>query len=93
MVTLHENVKISKSSDILIRKLPFQRLGCEIFQSVPAGSDKLFTSVMLLALQEAAEYYLVGLFEKTNLHAVHTTHVISKLRDIQLPKCICTDRI
>ncbi|KAE9467025.1 hypothetical protein C3L33_01064, partial [Rhododendron williamsianum] len=58
-----------KSTDLLIRKLPFQRLIREIAQDFKA--DLRFQSHAVLALQEAAEAYLVGLFEDTNLCAIH----------------------
>ena len=53
----------------LIRKLPFQRLVREI--AVKVAQEMRFQSSVLLALQEAAEAYLVGLFEDTNLYAIH----------------------
>ena len=37
-----------------------------------------------MALQEAAEYYLVSLFEDTNLYCIHAKHVTIMLKDIQL---------
>jgi histone H3/H4 len=52
---------------LLIRKLPFQRLVREIAQDYK--TDLRFQSSAVLALQEAAEAYLVGLFEDTNLYA------------------------
>jgi hypothetical protein len=53
----------------LIRKLPFQRLVGEISQSFK--TDLRFQGSAVLALQEATESYLVGLFEDTNLAAIH----------------------
>ena len=58
-----------KSMALLIRKLPFQRLVREIAQDFK--TDLPFQSVVILCLQEAAEAYLVGLFEDTNLCAIH----------------------
>ncbi|KFK42567.1 hypothetical protein AALP_AA1G012000 [Arabis alpina] len=46
----------SKSTELLIRKLPFQRLVREIVQDCKA--DLSFQSHDVLALQEAAEAYL-----------------------------------
>ena len=37
-----------------------------------------------MALQEAAEAFLVGLFEDTNLCAIHVKRVTIMLKDIQL---------
>lgn len=62
---------------MLIRKLPFQRLVREIAQDFK--TDLRFQSTAILALQEAAEAYLVGLFEDTNLCTIHARRVtISK---------------
>ena len=58
-----------KSTALLIRKLPFQRLVREIAQDFK--TDLRFQSAAILCLQEAAEAYLVGLFEDTNLCAIH----------------------
>mmetsp|Transcript_3752 Transcript_3752/g.14711 ORF Transcript_3752/g.14711 Transcript_3752/m.14711 type:complete len:198 (-) Transcript_3752:27-620(-) len=68
-VALREIRKYQKSTELLIRKLPFQRLVREIAQDFK--SDLRFQSTAILALQEAAEAYLVGLFEDTNLCAIH----------------------
>jgi histone H3 len=68
-VALREIRKYQKSTELLIRKLPFQRLVREIAQDYK--SDLRFQSNAVLALQEAAESYLVGLFEDTNLCAIH----------------------
>jgi histone H3 len=62
-----------KSTDLLIRKLPFQRLVREIAQDFK--NDLRFQGSAILALQEAAESYLVGLFEDTNLCAIHAKRV------------------
>ena len=63
-VALREIRRYQKSTDLLIRKLPFQRLVREIAQDFK--SDLRFQGSAVLALQEAAEAYLVGLFEDTN---------------------------
>ncbi|CAH3020579.1 unnamed protein product [Porites evermanni] len=60
---------LSKSTELLIRKLPFQRLVREIAQDFK--TDLRFQSSAVMALQEASEAYLVGLFEDTNLCAIH----------------------
>ena len=65
--------KYQKSTELLIRKLPFQRLVREIAQDFK--TDLRFQSSAVLALQEAAEAYLVGLFEDTNLAAIHAKRV------------------
>ncbi len=62
-VALREIRKYQRSTELLIRKLPFQRLVREISQDFK--TDIRFQSTALLALQEAAEAYLVGIFEDT----------------------------
>jgi len=59
-VALREIRKYQKSTELLIRKLPFQRLVREIAQDFK--TDLRFQSSAVLALQEASEAYLVGLF-------------------------------
>eukprot|EP00798_Chlamydomonas_sp_ICE-L_P001853 gene1853-biopygen14667 len=67
-VALREIRKYQKSTDLLIRKLPFQRLVREILQDFK--TDLRFQSSAVLALQEASEAYLVGLFEECNFAAI-----------------------
>ena len=61
----HSFPRYQKSTELLIRKLPFQRLVREIAQDFK--TDLRFQSSAVMALQEASEAYLVGLFEDTNL--------------------------
>lgn len=89
-VALREIRKFQKSTDLLIRKLPFQRLVREIAQDFK--SDLRFQSSAVLALQEAAEAYLVGLFEDTNLCAIHAKRVTIMPKDIQLARRIRGER-
>uniref|UniRef100_A0A0D9X5S7 Histone H3 n=1 Tax=Leersia perrieri TaxID=77586 RepID=A0A0D9X5S7_9ORYZ len=89
-VALRKIRKYQKSTDLLIRKLPFQRLVREIAQLFKV--DMRFQSHAVLALQEAAEAYLVGLFEDTNLCALHFKHVTIMSKDIQLARRIRGDR-
>ncbi|GFP84870.1 histone h3.2, partial [Phtheirospermum japonicum] len=72
-VALREIRKYQKSTELLIRKLPFQRLVREIAQDFK--TDLRFQSSAVAALQEAAEAYFVGLFEVTNLSAIHAKRV------------------
>jgi len=85
-VALREIRKHQKSTELLIRKLPFQRLVHEIAHNFK--SDLCFQSHALLALQEAAEAYLIGLFEDTNLCAIHAKHVTIMPQDFQLAQRI-----
>ncbi|EFC37152.1 histone H3 [Naegleria gruberi] len=81
-VALREIRKYQKSTELLIRKLPFQRLVREIAQDYK--SDLRFQSNAVLALQEASEAYLVSLFEDTNLCAIHAKRVTIMHKDMQL---------
>ena len=85
-VALREIRKFQKSTELLIRKLPFQRVVREI--SADFKSDLRFQSQAILALQEATEAYLVGLFEDTNLCAIHAKRVTIMPKDMQLARRI-----
>ncbi len=85
-VALREIRKYQKSTELLIRKLPFQRLVREVAQEFK--TDLRFQGSAVLALQEAAEAYLVGLFEDTNLCAIHAKRVTIMPKDIQLARRI-----
>ncbi|KAL3802215.1 hypothetical protein HJC23_001759 [Cyclotella cryptica] len=89
-VALREIRKYQKSTDLLIRKAPFQRLVREIAQDFK--TDLRFQSTAVLALQEASEAYLVGLFEDTNLCAIHAKRVTIMPKDIQLARRIRGER-
>lgn len=67
--------RYQKNGDLLLRKLPFQRLVREVAQNIK--SDLRFQSHAVLALQEASEAFLVGLFEDTNLCAIHVRSVFA----------------
>ena len=85
-VAAREIRKYQKSTDLLVRKLPFQRLVKSIAQEQKA--DIRFQSSAILALQEATEAYVVGLFEDTNLCAVHANRVTIMSKDILLARRI-----
>lgn len=89
-VALREIRRYQKSTELLLRKLPFQRLVREIAQE--QKTDLRFQSTAVAALQEAAEAYLVGLFEDTNLCAIHAKRVTIMVRDIQLARRIRGER-
>uniref|UniRef100_A0A672UWS7 Histone H3.3 n=1 Tax=Strigops habroptila TaxID=2489341 RepID=A0A672UWS7_STRHB len=118
-VALREIRRYQKSTELLIRKLPFQRLVREIaqdfktdlrFQSAAIGALQvllvacgaavlsmprwgvLTTFSLVLFKQEASEAYLVGLFEDTNLCAIHAKRVTIMPKDIQLARRIRGER-
>nr|CAH7730109.1 unnamed protein product [Callosobruchus chinensis] len=90
-VALREIRRYQKSTELLIRKLPFQRLVREIAQDFK--TDLRFQSSAVMALQEASEAYLVGLFEDTNLCAIHAKRVTIMPKDIQLARRIRGERL
>ena len=81
-VALREIRKFQMSTELLIRKLPFLRLVREILQEM--RMDMCLTPATVLALQEAAEAFLVRLFEDTNLCAIHTKHITIMQKDMKL---------
>lgn len=89
-VALREIKKYQKSTELLIRKLPFQRLVREI--AADFKLDLRFQSNAIAALQEAAETYLVGLFEDSNLCAIHAKRCTVMAKDIQLARRIRGER-
>ena len=89
-VALREIRKYQKTFHTLIPKLPFQNLVREITQDYKA--DIRFQGNALMALHEAAEAYLVGLFEDTNLCAIHAKRVTISVKDMQLARRIRGDK-
>lgn len=89
-VALREIRRYQKSTELLLRKLPFQRVVREITQEFKR--DCRFQASALLALQEAAEAYLVGLFEDANLSAIHAKRVTVMPKDIRLARRIRGER-
>eukprot|EP00804_Cyclotella_cryptica_P010867 CCRYP_008806-RB/>CCRYP_008806-RB protein AED:0.12 eAED:0.09 QI:0/-1/0/1/-1/0/1/0/114 len=84
------NPPLPKSTDLLIRKVPFQRLAREVLQdlnmpgSYPHFTAERFQATSLLAIQESVEAFSVGLFEDANLCAIHARRVTIMPKDMQL---------
>jgi histone H3 len=87
---LREIRRYQQSTDLLLRRLPFQRLVREVAQDLL--TDIRFQSAAMLALQECAEAYLVGLFEDTNLCAIHAKRVTIMPKDMILARRIRGER-
>lgn len=85
-VALRDIRRYQKSTDLLLKKRPFQRLVREVAENLK--TDLRFQANALLAVQEAAEAYLVGLFEDTNLCAIHAKRVTIFPKDMQLSRRI-----
>ena len=93
-VALSEIRKYQKSTELLIRKLPFQRIVREITDQIARDGLCLnkdgyrFQSAAFLALQEATEAYMVGLFEDTAICAIHAKRVTIMPKDMLLARRI-----
>ena len=85
-VALHEICKYQKSTDLLLRKLPFQRFVREVTEDVHGGMR--FQATALAASQEASKALLIGLSEDTNLCDIHAKRVTIMPKDFQLSQRI-----
>ena len=97
-VALREIRRYQKSTELLIRKLPFARLACEMTDNMyrrgeySVGLPYNFAAPTRMqasaieALQQACEAYLVGLFEDANLCAIHGKRVTVRKKDIELAR-------
>jgi histone H3 len=91
-VALREIRRYQKSTELLIRKLPFQRLVREICEGITGKDNPLrFQGAAMMALHEAAEAYLVSFFQDTNLCAIHAKRVTIMPKDMQLAKRLRPD--
>ncbi|KAF9558225.1 histone-fold-containing protein [Agrocybe pediades] len=81
-VALREIRRYQKSTELLIRKLPFQRLVREIAYDFKV--DLRFQASAVMALQEATEAHIVSLFEEVNLAALHAKRVTIQAKDMAL---------
>ncbi|WWC61638.1 uncharacterized protein I303_104222 [Kwoniella dejecticola CBS 10117] len=89
-LALKEIRRYQKSTDLLIAKLPFSRVVREVAMSLSSteAGDLRWQSSAIMALQEAAEAFLVHLFEDANLCAIHAKRVTIMQKDIQLARRI-----
>ena len=78
--------KYQKTVDPLLPLLPFSRLVRELAQA--HRTDLRFQSTAIQALREASETYLIGLFEDTNLCAIHAKRQTIMPKDLQLARRI-----
>jgi histone H3/H4 len=75
-----------RNTDLLIRKLPFARLVKEVSEAARRGLR--WQAQAILALQEAAETHLVGLFEDAYLCSIHAKRVTLMVKDMELARRI-----
>jgi histone H3 len=96
-VALREIRRYQKSTDLLIAKLPFARYFRELLKdnkpNTVTKGDPRVTGSALAAGQEAYEAYQVGLYEDTNLCAIHAKRVTIMPKDMQLARRIRGDRV
>ena len=95
-VALREIRKYQKGTNLLLRKLPFQRLVREVSDDFRGGllpdESWRFQSEAILALQEAAEAYLIGVLEDANLCAIHAKRVTILPKDMTLARKLRGER-
>ena len=89
-VALREIRRFQKSTELLIRRLPFQRLVREVAQDYK--TDLRFSAAAIDAHQNIVEHYLVDLLEDTNLIAIHAKRVTIHPKDIQAARRIRKER-
>ena len=92
-VALREIRRYQKSTDLLIRKLPFQRFVRQVAKDMKLFNKEtaLWCGAALLALHESAEAYLVRYLEDSNLAAIHAKRVTIMPKDMQLVKRVNCD--
>ena len=83
-VALREICRYQKTTELLIRKIPFQRLVREVVRNMFPHENLRFQSTALLALQEASEDYLVRMFTQVNDLAIHGKRVTIKPSDLHI---------
>ena len=83
---LKEIKKYQSSTDMLIRRLSFQRVVREIAQMI--RTDMRFQSMAIMALQKWGKAFLVGLLEQSNLCTIYARWVTVMPKDIQLARRI-----
>jgi histone H3 len=89
-VALREIKRYQKATTFMLAKAPFQRFIRAICDGI--DGQLRFQSAALLALQEAAESYLTGLFEDANLCAIHASRVTVMKKDLELARRIRGER-
>ena len=90
VVALREIKKLQRSTDLLVPRLPFQRVVKDICSRI--NQDLRFSSQGLLALQESAESFMTGLFEDSYLCTLHAKRVTLMPKDMQLARRIRGER-
>lgn len=104
-VALRDIRRYQKGHQLLVPRAPFVRLVRELTVKVLENSsakgahwsidprDARYNANAIEALREATEAYIVGLFEDTNLLAIHAKRVTIMPRDMQLARRIRGDAL
>jgi len=87
-VWMKEIQRYQKSTDLLIPRLPFQRVVRDVCLELFPSKEYRWQALAISALQEAAECFLVTLFEDANLCAIHAHRVTIMPRDMYLARRI-----
>lgn len=91
-VALREVKRLQKSTELLIRRAPFRRLVREV-ATAGARADLRFAVSAVDAIQEAAEAYVVGILEDTNLCSLHAGRVTVMPKDLLLARRLRGERL
>jgi len=83
-VALREIRRYQRSTEMLLKKLPFQRLVRSV--ATEFKEDLRFQSTAIAALQEASEAFLVSLLEDSNLCGIHAKRVTLMPQDMRLAR-------
>ena len=89
-VALREIWQYQTSTELLIRRTPFQWVIYEIMRGI--RNDLRIQAAAVQGLQEVAEAYSVDLFKDSNLCAIHAKWVTIMPRDVQLARRIHRER-
>jgi len=91
VIAQREIRQYQQSANLLIQKYPFQQVVREISQEFKL--EARFEPQAVVALQEACEAYLVGIFEDTNLCAVKAKRVTIRPDDVQFARRLRGERV
>ena len=92
-VALREIRRYQKSTDLLLRKLPFQRFVRQVAKDMKLFNKETarWCGAALLALHETAEAYLVRYLEDSQLAAIHAKRVTIMPKDMKFVKRVGRD--
>ncbi len=81
-VALREIRKYQKTTNLLLRKLPFSRLVREVSQGF--RSDIRWQASAMQGIQEITEAFIIGLLQNANLGCIHAKRVTCMPKDVDL---------